>query len=105
MVEKRKPFAAELVLAKRIEAARTEAGISRREMARILREPEQQIVKYESGGFVPLPKIEAIGEALGEPVTKRTIRRISNLRKLEMEKGIEQHELSDLYAILFTDEA
>lgn len=103
MLEKTKPFAAELVLGQRIEDARKAVGLTRREMGRKIRETEQQIAKYESGGFVPLPKIEAIGEVVGDPVQKRIIRRISNLRKLEIEKGIEQHELSDIYAELFTD--
>lgn len=103
MQEKTRPFTAELVLGQRIEAARKACGLSRRELARIIRETEQQIAKYEAGAFVPLPKIEAIGEAVGDRVEKRTIRRISNLRKLEMEKGAEQHELCDLYAELFRD--
>ena len=98
-----KPFAAEILLGQCIEQARLKCGLTRRELARAINEKEQQVVKYESGGFVPLPQIEAITEALGDPVQKKYIRRISFLRKLEKETGTEQVELFDLYREVFAD--
>lgn len=104
MSRSQKIFAAEILLGQLIAQARTRKGMTKRDLARLIREKEQQITKYESGGFVPLPQIEAIAEALGEPVQKKIIRRISFLRKLEKETGTEQEELSSLYREAFPGE-
>lgn len=99
----RKIFEAEQVLSAHICTIRQELQLSRRELAQLMGEKEQAITKYETGGFVPLPSIEALGEAFGRPVEKKIIRRISFLRKLEKEKGEEQRELISLYQSLFGD--
>lgn len=57
----------------------------------------QHIDGYEKGGFVPLPIIEKLATAFGNPVEKKIIRRISFLRKLEQEGKGEQPELQDWY--------
>lgn len=99
----RKIFEAEQVLSEHICAIRQECQLSRRELAQRINEKEQAITRYETGGFVPLPSLEALGEAFGRPVQKKIIRRISFLRKLEKEKGEEQRELISLYQSLFSD--
>lgn len=104
MAQKPKFFPAEALLGRCIEQARTVRGLSRRDLGKRINETEQQIAKYENGGFVPLPIIEAIGDALDAPVQKKLIRRISFLRKLEKEADREQQEeLSALYREIFAD--
>lgn len=102
-MHQRKIFEAERILGEHIFEIRQQCQLSRRELALRIGEKEQAITKYEGGGFVPLPSIEALGEAFNKPVEKKTIRRISFLRKLEKEKGIEQLELIPLYQSLFLD--
>lgn len=102
-MQPRKIFEAERVLSEHILETRQKCQITRRDLAQQIGEKEQAITKYETGGFVPLPSIEALGEAFGAPVEKKLIRRISFLRKLEKEKGEEQLELISLYRSLFSD--
>lgn len=103
MTQKTKFFEAELVLGQCIELARRRAGLNRKQLGQLINENEQQITKYETGGFVPLTKIEDIAIALDSPIQKKYIRRVSFLRKLEMETGTEQTELCELYRSLFED--
>ena len=76
------------------------------QLGRKINQTEQQIVKYESGSvLVPLPIVEKIANALDEPITKKIIRKISTLRKLEVEKKTEMaDELIDLYNQAFPDD-
>lgn len=105
MQRTRKAFAAEIVLGQHLEKMRRAHGMTRQELARRINVTDQQLGKYEDGAFVPLPVLEAIGEALDAPAPKKLIRRISNLRKLEIEKGLEKPELSEFYQLLYTPEA
>ncbi len=88
---------AEITLGKNLARLRQSQDITRLQLGRMVNKKEQEIEKYEKGEFVPLPVLEDIAKALGEPIPKKIIRRISFLRKLEMETGIEQEELADLY--------
>ncbi len=88
---------AEKFLGKRIEQIRLARGITRMQLGRTVNVPEQQIEKYERGALVPLPMLEAIGEALDEPIPKRIIRRISFSRKLEFEQQVDQPDLIGYY--------
>lgn len=105
MSKKRPPNKAELTLGKRIEQLRLAKGMSRLQVGRKVNELEQQIAKFEAGAFIPLSTLEAIASALGEPIPKRLIRRISFLRKLEIETQIEQGELVGLYEEILNNEA
>lgn len=96
--------AAEIVLGKAIERTRLMQQMSQLALGRKTNQKQQQIAKYEAGEFVPLPVLEAIGEALSCPIPKRVIRRISFLRKLEIETEIEQEELIPLYETLFSED-
>ncbi len=92
------------LLGKNIQRLRVAKDMSRKKIARIIKKSEQQIAKYESGEFVPLPVIEDIASALGEPVAKKIIRRISFTRKLEAEKNIHmEEELCELYNDAFPE--
>ena len=97
MARKKQPYKAEIILGKTVEALRISKQVTRSQLGRKINKLEQQVAKYEKGEFIPLPVLEAIYEALGEPIPKRIIRRISFLRKLEMETDVEQEELCALY--------
>lgn len=99
----RTPTLAEEVLGKELAKLRRIKAVNARDLARTIRETEQQIRRYEAGAFIPLPVLEALTEALGEPIQKRDIRRMSNLRKLEMEGNDVMDELVALYQELFED--
>jgi len=86
------------LLGKNIERLRLYKDISRKKVGRVINKNEQQVARYEAGDFIPLPVIEDIGKALGEPVAKKIIRRISFTRKLETDKNIRlEEELCELY--------
>lgn len=89
--------AAELLLGQKIAELRTKNGMTRKELGKQIGQKEQQIKKYEDGALVPLKILEDIALTLGSQIRKKEIRRISNLRKLEKETGIEQTELLELY--------
>lgn len=97
------PNEAERLLGQELARLRRIKGVNARDLAKKIRETEQQIKRYEAGAFVPLGVLEAFAEALGEPIQKRDIRRISNLRKFEKEKGEIMPELAEIYAQLFVD--
>jgi transcriptional regulator with XRE-family HTH domain len=91
-------------LGRNIQKMRIAKDMSRKQLGKIVNKPEQQIALYESGDFVSLPMIEAIGEALGEPVEKKIIRRISFVRKLEVEQNTQmEEELTELYNAAFPE--
>ncbi len=94
---------AEIFLGKKIAEFRISKNIQRIEIAKKIRQTERQIEKYENGEFIPIPVLESIMEAMGEPIQKRLIRQISNLRKLEKETKIEQDELISLYQQIFEE--
>lgn len=98
---KRTPFEHEIVLGKNIWRLRDHLGLGPRDIGKKLRMTEKQYLQLERGALVPLPKLEIIGKALGHPVQKRDIRRISFLRKLEMETSMEQVGLIDIYNEIF----
>ena len=85
-------LAAEQHLGALIKEARRLADMDALRMAKAINVTTQQLAKYEQGAFVPLPVIEAITDTLGERVPKKTIRRISFLRKLEKDKGVDESE-------------
>ena len=103
MKRTRTPTVAEEVLGRELARLRRIKGVNARDLAKKIRETEQQIKRYEAGTFVPLPVLEALTDAMGEPIQKRDIRRISNLRKLEMEGHDVMDELCDLYREVFAD--
>jgi transcriptional regulator with XRE-family HTH domain len=89
--------AAEILLGKKIEELRVKNGMTHKELGKKIGQIEQQIKKYEAGAFIPLKILEELALALNSQIRKRQIRRISNLRKLEIETGIEQTELLEIY--------
>ncbi|MCJ8322384.1 MAG: hypothetical protein HRU29_10815 [Rhizobiales bacterium] len=95
--QKRTPFEHEIVLGKNIWRWRDHLKLGPRDIGKKLKMTEKQYLQLERGAFVPLPKLEIIGKVLGQPVQKRDIRRISFLRKLEKETGIEQVDLIGIY--------
>lgn len=104
MARKKQPNNAERMLGKKIERLRLVKQMSRMQLGRKINETEQQIAKYETGEFVPLTVLEAIASALGEPIQKKYIRRISFLRKLEIETQVEQEELAGLYSEILPED-
>lgn len=94
---------AELLLGEILMKERMVRGFSRIEIGRAINKKEQEIARFESGEFVPLGVLEAFAEAMGAPIAKKTIRRISFARKLEIETKIEQAELLDYYRNLFEE--
>jgi len=92
-----------IILGRNIERLRLIKDLSRMQVGRKVNKNEQQIARYEGGlDFVPLPVLENIANALGEPVAKKIIRRISFTRKLEVEQNTQlEDELIELYNIAF----
>ena len=91
------------LLGQKLEQYRKEKGMTSYALGRAINVKEQQILKYEKGGLVPLRILEQLAEELHEGAQKKIIRRISFLRKLEDEKGEEQPELKDWYTEIFPD--
>ena len=98
------PNKAEILLGKKIEQMRQRKGMTCLQLGRKINKKEQEVRKYENGEFVPLPVLEEIASALDVPIQKKLIRRISFLRKLEMETKIEQEDLVDLYNEVMSEE-
>ena len=92
---------AEIILGKELEKLRVAKGLTRMQLGRKIKVTDQQVARYEAGDFVPMSVLESIAEALGEPIQKRIIRRISILRKIEMEMQEEPEELAALYQEMF----
>lgn len=89
-------------LGKRIERIRTVKGISLRDVAKLLKLTEKQVVAMERGAFISLPNIEKLAVLFEQPVEKKLIRRISNTRKLEQEHDTSyDEELQALYGEAF----
>ncbi len=106
MARRKQPYITEAAqsLGEHIERLRLARGLTRMQLAREINVTQQQVEKYEQGAFVPIPMLEAIGLALDNQIPKRIIRRISNLRKIEIEQSTEQAELLELYAEAFEEE-
>ena len=96
-----KPNQASLFLGERIKQCRLACNMTPLELGKAINMKMQHIDSYEKGGFVPLPIIEKLATAFGDPVQKKIIRRISFLRKLEQEGKGEQPELQDWYNLAF----
>ena len=91
-------------LGQNIKRMRISKDMSRKEIAKIIKKSEQQIAKYESGEFVPLPVMEDLAKAMGEQIPKKIIRRISFIRKSEAELETQMdEELSELYNEAFPE--
>ncbi len=73
------------------------------QLGKKVNETLQQITKYEEGNFIALAKLEDLCQALEVPIPKKYIRRISFLRKLEMELEQEQEGLIEIYDKIFSD--
>lgn len=87
-----------IILGRNIQRTRMAKDMTRMQLARKINKKEQDITRYETGNFVPLPTLEKIGIAFDEPIAKKIIRRISFVRKLETEQQAEyDDELTDLY--------
>ena len=92
------------LLGQNIQRMRIAKDMSRKEIAKIIKKSEQQIAKYESGEFVPLPVMEDLAKAMGEQIPKKIIRRISFIRKSETEFETQmEEELSELYNEAFPE--
>jgi transcriptional regulator with XRE-family HTH domain len=104
MAWKRTPTKADKILGKKIEELRKKKEVTLPQLGKKVCEPYQQIERYEKGQRLPVERLEAIADALGERVEKRIIRRIVFARKLEAETGVEQDELLDLYGGLFAED-
>lgn len=94
-------FTAQQLLGSELKRVREEQEMPCKKLARIVNVTDTQIRKFEAGAFVPMAMLEALAEALGEPIPKRIIRRISNLRKMEIEDHEPQDELKQIYTTLF----
>lgn len=91
-------------LGQNMQRMRVAKDISRKGLAKIIKKSEQQIAKYESGEFVPLPVMEDIAKAMDEQIPKKIIRRISFIRKSETEQGTHfEEELTELYNAAFPE--
>lgn len=90
-------------LGQKIQALRQAKEKTLKDVAYEVNVTRQQVEKMEAGiAFVALPMMEQIAEALGEPIPKRIIRRISNLRKIGVETEEQEEELMALYAEAFS---
>lgn len=98
------PTAAQIRLGEHLQKLREHKNITRKQVGKKVKVPEQQIAKYEAGAFVPMAMLEDITKFLGEPIAKKIIRRISLLRKKELAEEIEIEELNDLYDEAFDAE-
>lgn len=103
MVKKHAISEAQRLLGGHIERWRLAQEMTRKELAKKMRETWQQIEKYERGEFIPISTLEKIAQILGTPIQKRVIRRISKLRSLEIDAQVEQKELIDLYNEAFPE--
>lgn len=94
------------ILGENIERLRLIQNMSTMQLGRKVNKNQQQIMRYERGcEFVSLPVLENIASALGEPIAKKIIRKISVLRKLEAERKTEmEDELIDLYNEAFPED-
>ncbi len=91
------------LLGQKLEQYRKAKGLTSYALGRAINVKEQQILKYEKGGLVPLRILEQLADELHEGAQKKIIRRISFLRKLQDETGEEQHELKEYYNEIFPD--
>jgi transcriptional regulator with XRE-family HTH domain len=111
--EKEKPMAKmkpkpksedQLLLGTNLERLRAQKDMTRKQLGKIVKVTEQQITRYETGGFVPLAMLERICETLDAPIQKKWIRRISALREQIKENGEGHEVLAALYKEVFLDD-
>jgi len=95
---------ADKLLGTKIKTWRVRQGMSQPQLGKKINETQQQVERFENGARVPIPKLERIAEALGCPIQKRIIRRISFARKLEEETNTQQEELFELYEEAFAED-
>ena len=88
-----------IALGKNIERLRLIKNMSSMQLGRNINQTRQKILRYECGAaLVSLSMLENIACALGEPIPKRIIRKMSIVRKLEVENDTEMaDELIALY--------
>ena len=99
MAIKRNYKKSNIVLGKNIERLRLIKNMSSMQLGRKVKQTRQKIIKYECGAtLVRLAMLENIACALDEPIPKKIIRKISIVRKLEVENDTEMaDELIALY--------
>jgi transcriptional regulator with XRE-family HTH domain len=104
MYRRNQPTKAEILLGKEIEKLRRKKDLTRMQLGKIINQKEQQVAKYEAGAaLVPMSMLELIADSLDAPIQKRVIRRISLLRKIEIDTEVEQEELVEIYSTLFDE--
>jgi transcriptional regulator with XRE-family HTH domain len=88
-----------IALGKNIERLRLIKNMSPMQLGRKINQTKQQILRYECGTtLVRLSMLESIACALDEPIPKKIIRKMSIVRKLEVENDTEMaDELIALY--------
>jgi transcriptional regulator with XRE-family HTH domain len=88
-----------IVLGKHIERLRLMQNMSRAQLGREINKTTKQVIKYECGeDLIPLSILENIAYTLDEPIGKRLIRKMSIIRKIEIENDAEMpDELIALY--------
>lgn len=95
----------DIFLGRQFSEKRRMSDLTRIQLAKKINVVESQITKYETGAFISLPRIELLANALGEPVIKKVIRKISFVRKTEKEKKVNlDDELIELYSQIFEDD-
>jgi transcriptional regulator with XRE-family HTH domain len=106
MAYKRNIKQSNIVLGKNIERLRLLKNMSCAQLGRKINQTKQHIVRYECGeALVPLTVLEDIAFTLDEPIAKKIIRRISIVRKLEVENNTEMaDELIALYDIALPED-
>lgn len=97
MKKKRPATDAQIRLGELLHKLREHKNVSRKELGKMVKVTEQQIAKYEAGAFVPMAMLENLSTSLGEQIPKKLIRRISALRKIELQEEEEIAELIEVY--------
>lgn len=94
---------AQILLGKKIERLRNVRGLTRMQLGKAINETEQQVGRFEAGGFIPINTLERIGEALQNRIPKKIIRRISDYRAYEINEKTQAPELIELYNLAFPE--
>lgn len=103
-MHRRAPSKPDIVLGQKFARLRKQINMTQVQLGGKINETWQQVDKFEKGAFISAPMIERIAESMGLRIPKRTIRRIVNARKLEIEEEIPQEqELIELYNEAFAD--
>ena len=104
-MKKRKPeySSAQIFLGEQIKKLRESRSVSIKELGKLINVPDQQVVKYEAGAFVPISMLETISKKLGAEIPKKYIRQISAAREREKDGSDEQELLLELYEQAFEE--